>query len=161
MVEITRSAKGHALNERSSRSHCIVTLELQQKAGKNLRKSQFLFVDLAGSERIGKTGSVNLAAHEAKNINTSLLTLGKCISGLNKNLQVVPFRESALTMLMKGSLTGNCRTSLIVTAANDPDMIGESFSSLGFGISCGHLKTAGVSHVVNADENEKRLKYKL
>ena len=30
-VEATRTAKGHALNDRSSRSHCVITLKLRQK----------------------------------------------------------------------------------------------------------------------------------
>lgn len=54
-VELTRSSKSHALNERSSRSHCIITLKCTQKQGSNLRQSKFLFVDLAGSERVKKS----------------------------------------------------------------------------------------------------------
>ena len=79
VVEITRSAKSHALNERSSRSHCIVTLYCTRKVGKSMTTSKFLFVDLAGSERIKKSESEFLKAEEAKNINMSLTTLGRCI----------------------------------------------------------------------------------
>jgi hypothetical protein len=56
-VESTRSSKSHALNERSSRSHCIFTLKCTQKNGSNLKQSRFLFVDLAGSERVNKSGA--------------------------------------------------------------------------------------------------------
>lgn len=59
IVEVTRSAKGHVLNERSSRSHCIITLKCIRKCGKSMTESSFLFVDLAGSERIHKSGSTN------------------------------------------------------------------------------------------------------
>lgn len=31
IIEATRTAKGHALNHRSSRSHCILTLTLTKK----------------------------------------------------------------------------------------------------------------------------------
>ena len=79
IVEVTRSAKSHALNERSSRSHCIVTLTCTRKSGKSMTTSKFLFVDLAGSERVKKTGAEFLKAEEAQNINMSLTTLGRCI----------------------------------------------------------------------------------
>ena len=41
IIEKTRSAKAHALNHRSSRSHCIVTLNLSTKSGKSMRSSKF------------------------------------------------------------------------------------------------------------------------
>lgn len=43
--------------------------------------------DLAGSERCAKTQNVGDRLKEAGNINTSLLTLGKCISMLRHNQQ--------------------------------------------------------------------------
>lgn len=62
-----------------------------------------MFVDLAGSERIKKSQVDNLKALEAKNINTSLSALGRVINGLTTTGAdaYVPFRDSALTMLMK------------------------------------------------------------
>jgi hypothetical protein len=33
IIEATRTAKSHALNDRSSRSHCLVTIKLTQKKG--------------------------------------------------------------------------------------------------------------------------------
>ena len=69
LVELTRSSKGHDMNHRSSRSHCIVQLNCTRKTGKSVVKSKFLFVDLAGSERIHKSGATNLKAEEAKSVN--------------------------------------------------------------------------------------------
>lgn len=82
-----------------------------------------------------------MKAQEAKNINTSLSALGRCINELSKkgNGSFVPYRDSALTMLMKESLAGNCRTSLIVTIAESAEMSHESVSSLRFGLSCGKI----------------------
>lgn len=37
LVEATRTAKSHALNDRSSRSHCIVTLKQVVKEGNRQR----------------------------------------------------------------------------------------------------------------------------
>jgi hypothetical protein len=100
-----------------------------------------MFVDLAGSERILKTKVDHMKALEAKNINTSLSALGRVINHLSKkgNGGFIPFRDSALTMLMKESLTGNCQTSLIVTVAEALEWSNETVSSLRFGISCGKI----------------------
>jgi hypothetical protein len=77
---------------------------------------------------------------EAKNINTSLSALGRCIQELGQGGSgFVPFRDSALTMLMKESLSGDCRTSLIVTVSESIDMVSETKSSLRFGLSCGKI----------------------
>lgn len=50
-------------------------------------------------------------------------------------------------MLMKESLIGNCRTSLVVTIAEDAEMAGESVSSLRFGLSCGKISSQGKQQV--------------
>ena len=42
IVDGSRTTKSHAINDRSSRSHCIVTVTTPRTGGK------FLFVDLAG-----------------------------------------------------------------------------------------------------------------
>jgi hypothetical protein len=51
----------------------------------------------------------------------------------------IPYRDSALTMLMKESLSGNCQTSLIATVAENPEMSNETVSSLRFGLNCGKI----------------------
>ncbi|KAH8048084.1 ATP-dependent microtubule motor [Aureococcus anophagefferens] len=48
-VEATRQHVGHALNDRSSRSHCLVHLRVAVKRGSKVHRRQLLFVDLAGS----------------------------------------------------------------------------------------------------------------
>jgi hypothetical protein len=47
-------------------------------------------------------------------------------------------------MLLKESLSGNVRTALVVTVSGRNDMMGESLSSLKFGLSCGNLKNSVV-----------------
>lgn len=42
-------------------------------------------VDLAGAERSGKTGATGVRVREAGSINSSLLTLGKCIDAMRFN----------------------------------------------------------------------------
>ena len=80
-IEGTRTAKSHALNDRSSRSHCLVKIHLVRKqAGGGRTKVTLLFVDLAGSERTKKTGVEGAAKAEALSINGSLTALGRVIN---------------------------------------------------------------------------------
>jgi hypothetical protein len=54
-VELSRTTVGHASNDRSSRSHCLVHVHVSQTDEKGLMtKKQLSVVDLAGSERIAK-----------------------------------------------------------------------------------------------------------
>lgn len=53
---------------------------------------------------------------------------------------MAPYRESSLTMLLKDSLSGNSKTCIFCTIADEPDMVSESTSTLRFGMTCGHVK---------------------
>ncbi len=100
-----------------------------------------MLVDLAGSERILKSGSINeeLKVAEARNINTSLTSLGRCITALASKDPFVPYRDSVLTMLLKQSLGGGCFTSVVITATEDEQMYGETMSSIKFGRRCARV----------------------
>mmetsp|Transcript_27008 Transcript_27008/g.62366 ORF Transcript_27008/g.62366 Transcript_27008/m.62366 type:complete len:887 (-) Transcript_27008:95-2755(-) len=107
-------------NEQSSRSHVILTLTLrrQQPSGQ-VRQSKLYLVDLAGNERWNTFGPQmsNLHVKELTCINQSLHALGNCIQALSKpgGQQHVPFRSSALTMLLRDSLSGNSLILLLCT----------------------------------------------
>ena len=134
IVEATRTSKSHKLNERSSRSHCVITLSIPSISS----SAKYMLVDLAGSERIMKSGSIQceLKAAEARNINTSLTSLGRCITALSKGDVFIPYRDSVLTMLLKQSLGGRCYTSVIITGTLDEEMMGETLASIQFGKRC-------------------------
>lgn len=55
----------------------------------------------AGSERAKMSGASGLRLKEATNINLSLSTLGRCIRGIVRGDDSVPFRESKLTHLLQ------------------------------------------------------------
>ena len=54
-VELSRASASHDLNERSSRSHCLVTVHVISTVGSKTVHNKCLLVDLAGSERIAKS----------------------------------------------------------------------------------------------------------
>ena len=141
-IELTRTATGHALNARSSRSHCLVHLYCVERLQGNITKKQLLFVDLAGSERILKSGVEGVAATQAMAINGSLTALGKVIRALGSNAKHVPFRDSMLTMLLRSSLEGRAATSVVVNVASEPQHYDETICSLEFGERMTGVKTA-------------------
>ena len=106
-------ATGHALNARSSRSHCLVHLHLVQRSGTTVSKRQLLFVDLAGSERTARTGVEGAAKQQATAINGSLTVLGKVIRALGARAAHVPYRDSTLTMLLRSAFGGRSKTAVV------------------------------------------------
>jgi kinesin family member 2/24 len=58
---------------------------------------------------------INYSKHriDGAEINKSLLALKECIRALDQNKNHTPFRGSKLTLVLKDSFTGNCRTVMI------------------------------------------------
>lgn len=118
------------MNATSSRSHSLFTLILQQKsADGSVKTGKLNLADLAGSEKVGKTGAVGETLDEAKKINQSLSALGNCINALTKQKRGhVPFRDSKLTFILRESLGGNSKTTLVVNCSPDKFNIDETVS---------------------------------
>lgn len=141
-----RTTCATAVHQQSSRSHAIYQLTVIRetttpKKGRydrptvSTQSGRINLVDLAGSER----GGFQEYVKESAAINTSLLSLRRCIDALTErqNIQMeqlrseiteggggqldrtplpqVPFRDSVLTWLLSDSIGGNARTSMIAT----------------------------------------------
>ncbi|XP_037621652.1 kinesin-like protein KIF16B isoform X2 [Sebastes umbrosus] len=143
---INRTTASTGMNDVSSRSHAIFTINFTQAKFDALMPSETLskihLVDLAGSERADATGATGVRLKEGGNINKSLVTLGNVISaladmtqdGVNTNLKkksvFVPYRDSVLTWLLKDSLGGNSKTIMIATVSPADVNYGETLSTL-------------------------------
>jgi kinesin family protein 5 len=127
-----------AMNDRSSRSHSAVILQVTQKRpdSDSIVTSNLTLVDLAGSERIKKSKVSGLKKAEAIGINSSLLVLGKVITALVEQRRHVPYFESKLTTMLKGAFGGDSKTAIIITCRPNKEHGEESLQSLVFGSSC-------------------------
>lgn len=133
----------HNLNEVSSRSHCIFTITVESQDLRdpvNVTVSKLQLVDLAGSEKQSLTGTTGQQAKESIDINKSLHVLRKVIMQLTEiqqnkgkgNAQMVPYRESKLTSLLKQSLGGNSYTLMVACLSPSDRYIEENLSTLNY-----------------------------
>ena len=137
-------------NERSSRSHAILQLELIYNSIDGLvRKSKLSLVDLAGSERIAKTGAEGKRLEEAKKINQSLTTLGMVIMSLTTSgSKYIPFRNSKLTLILKDSLGGTSKTTLLCTASGLKVHTEESIQTLYFASRATKIENKATKNII-------------
>ena len=100
-----RTTASTAMNERSSRSHCLFYLDITgYHAGVNtFLEGGLRLVDLAGSERLGRAGTSGDTSRfrETVSINKSLSSLGEVFLALGNKAAHVPYRNSKLTMLLQ------------------------------------------------------------
>jgi kinesin family protein 5 len=132
------------MNEKSSRSHSLFIMSVHQKSKDGSSKTGKLnLVDLAGSEKVAKTGSRGETLEEAKKINQSLSALGNVINALTQtNRPHVPYRDSKLTFILRESLGGNCKTTLMITASSHLYNLEETISTLKFGQRAKSIKNS-------------------
>ncbi|OLL22387.1 Kinesin-related protein 1 [Neolecta irregularis DAH-3] len=154
-----RTTASTAMNDQSSRSHAVFTIVLRQlfqdlNSKSRIEKiSRFRLVDLAGSERANATGATGIRLKEGSNINKSLTTLGRVIASLAENdnrkkRDVVPYRDSTLTYILKDSLGGNSKTAMV--ACISPSDYDETLSTLRYADQAKRIRTRAV---VNEKEN--------
>ncbi|KAM9360677.1 kinesin-like protein KIF27 [Symphorus nematophorus] len=142
------------MNEHSSRSHAILTLQLVQcchnnASLKSVRSSKLCLVDLAGSERAGKTGNTGTRIKESAHINTGLLALGNVIRALsdparnrrgnNCNSAHIPYRDAKITRLLRDSLGGTAHTLMVACVSPSHHSVAETLSVLQFASKARHI----------------------
>lgn len=143
------------MNEHSSRSHAILTLQLNQcchnnSSLKSVRSSKLCLVDLAGSERAGKTGNTGTRLKESVHINTGLLALGNVIRALsdpgrnrrgnNCNGTHIPYRDAKITRLLRDSLGGTAHTLMVACVSPSNHSVAETLSVLQFAAKARHIR---------------------
>ncbi|XP_050522644.1 kinesin-like protein unc-104 isoform X6 [Daktulosphaira vitifoliae] len=156
------------MNETSSRSHAVFTIFFTQKRLDQMTQlttekvSKISLVDLAGSERADSTGAKGTRLKEGANINKSLTTLGKVISGLaemaskkKKKGDFIPYRDSVLTWLLRENLGGNSKTAMIAAISPADINYDETLSTLRY---ADRAKQIVCKAIVNEDANAKLIR---
>ncbi|GKY99690.1 hypothetical protein MPSEU_000923000 [Mayamaea pseudoterrestris] len=166
--KLRRVTGATAMNEASSRSHAILSVLIEQSVvldegdaqGNNehvqIKRSKFNFIDLAGAERQKRTQAEGKRLKEGIDINKGLLVLGNVISALGDPKQRgkthVPYRDSKLTRLLKGSLGGNHKTLMIACVSPSSSNLDETLNCLRYANRAKNIQNHAV---VNMDASSK------
>lgn len=179
--DMNRTTASTKMNDTSSRSHAVFTLTLKQiqhdiaTDSTIERLARMRLVDLAGSERANRTEATGQRLREGGNINQSLTTLGRVIAALadpkrqratrmtglqnqsKRRVEVVPYRDSVLTWLLKDSLGGNSKTAMV--ACISPTDYDETLGTLRYADQAKRIRTK--AHVnqdaVSAAERDAKI----
>ena len=161
------------MNNQSSRSHAVISIYIEKtitpqsiasKQGQNrtrtkIQKSVFHIIDLAGSERQNKTGTTGERTREAGSINKSLLNLSIVIREIINNKKQIPYRDSKLTHLLRDSLGGNAKTTIIAAVSPFDQNLSETISTLNFAQNAKKVKNhAVVNEELSGLENAREMK---
>jgi hypothetical protein len=153
------------------------------------RTARMRLVDLAGSERANKTEARGQRLVEGGKINKSLTTLGRVIAALAdprrqaagvsnsgrssprpgssrgkakggiSGLEVVPYRDSVLTWLLKDSLGGNSKTAMVACISPSASDYDETLSTLRYADQAKRIRTRATANIdaVSAAERDAQI----
>ncbi|ESS67364.1 Unc104-like kinesin [Trypanosoma cruzi Dm28c] len=137
------------MNERSSRSHVVFILDLEEQNAytDTVELAHLFMVDLAGSESLKKSQANGVAANEAGKINKSLLALKSVFLALANSNEAtrpnhVPYRDSKLTELLRDSIGGSARTLMIACISAVGRDIEETKSTLMYAVKARSIRNA-------------------
>ncbi|KAG5236373.1 phragmoplast-associated kinesin-related protein [Salix suchowensis] len=128
-VEKRRIIKSTLCNERSSRSHCLIILDVPTVGGR------LMLVDMAGSENIDQAGQSGFEAKmQTAKINQGNIALKRVVESIANGDSHVPFRDSKLTMLLQDSFEDDkSKILMILCASPDPKEIHKTICTLEYG----------------------------
>ena len=161
-----RKTQDTRLNKVSSRSHCVIIIEVKKFTNDNIEQcGNLVLVDLAGCERLSNYSAVqedNISriikktpmaeklrlstsisseinktlTDESKNINKSIFSLNNVVTACSTGQKYIPYRNSKITMILKNALGGNSKTLVTICCSEN---INETLMSLQFGLRCNKI----------------------
>ena len=149
-----------AMNERSSRSHVILILHLEEQPEgmEQADISRLFLVDLAGSESLKKSQASGKAVGEAGAINKSLLALKSVVLALSSSggdgvRAHIPYRDSRLTEMLQDSIGGSARTMFIACISPVGRDVEETKSTLDYA-----SKARTIRNVSNTEKDKMAIR---
>ncbi|KAJ1649903.1 hypothetical protein IWQ61_009149 [Dispira simplex] len=129
-----RSTASTKLNVASSRSHAVLTLQLEwrNEAKDTTLRGRVHLIDLAGSEDNRRTENGKDRMAESGAINKSLFVLGQVVEALNSGAHRIPYRDSKMTRILQQSLGGRSLGMMIVNIAPGQRFYSETYNTLNF-----------------------------
>ncbi|XP_043688741.1 kinesin-like protein KIN-12F isoform X2 [Telopea speciosissima] len=159
-----RKVGATSINSKGSRSHIVFTCVIESwskgtssKCFGSSKTSRISLIDLAGSERNKLDDAGRQYVKEGKHVKKSLSHLGKLVnilaegaqSGESKN---IPYRNSCLTHLLRESLGGNTKLTVICSISPDDRCRVETLSTLRFGQRAKAIQNMPVINEITEDD---------
>nr|GLL38317.1 kinesin-like protein KIN-12F [Ipomoea trifida] len=159
----SRKVGSTGVNSKSSRSHVVFTCIIESWCKENSSKcfgssktSRITLVDLAGFERNILEDAGRQCIKEGKFVKKSTSQLGRLVNILSEQsqraLEVVPYSCSSLTHLLRESLGGNAKLSVICTISQADKHASDTISTLRFGKKVKLMKNEPVINEITEDD---------
>ncbi|XP_043693627.1 kinesin-like protein KIN-12F [Telopea speciosissima] len=159
-----RKVGATSINSKSSRSHIIFTCIIESwskgtssKCFGSSKTSRISLIDLAGSERNKLDDAGRQYVKEGKNVKKSLSQLGNLVNILaegdqSRKSENIPYGNSCLTHLLRESLGGNAKLTVICTISPDDRYRVETLSTLRFGQRAKAIQNIPVINEITEDD---------
>lgn len=136
------------LNSKSSRSHCIYSLNIHacksinpsQKGENDTFNGTLNMIDLAGSENSKTLDVRGEQLEECKAINASLSALSAVFKAIKENQKHIPYRDSILTRMLEKNLSKDTKALMVVNVSPLMSNYKETLNSLTFAESVNQCK---------------------
>ncbi|CAI0378969.1 unnamed protein product, partial [Linum tenue] len=160
----SRKVGATSINSKSSRSHIVFTFIIESwckgtssTCFGSSKMSRISFVDLAGLDRNKPDEAGRQLVRESKHVKKSLSQLGQIVSSLAKEAQPgksrgVPYEESCLTHLLRESLGGNAKLTVICNISPDKRNDNETLRTLRFGQQIRSIQNRPVINEISEDD---------
>ncbi|MBA0816497.1 hypothetical protein Gohar_001154 [Gossypium harknessii] len=160
----SRKVGATTVNSKSSRSHIVFTFFIESwckgassKCFSSSKTSRISLIDLAGLDRNKLEDVGRQRVQEGKNVKKSLSQLGYLVNTLAKETQPekpedVPYGGSCLTRILRESLGGNAKLTVICNISADNRNTSEILSTLRFGQRVKAVRNEPVINEISEDD---------
>ncbi|KAJ6423763.1 hypothetical protein OIU84_024689 [Salix udensis] len=160
----SRKVGATSINSKSSRSHIVFTMIIESwcrgtssKCFSSSKTSRISLVDLAGLDKNKLDDADRQLVKEGKSVKKSLSQLGRLVNNLAKEnhpgkFAAFPYQGSCLTHLLRESLGGNAKLTVLCNISPNNRNNGETLRTLRFGQRVKFIKNDPVINEISEDD---------